>query len=78
MRVKTIPTCLHCEKQPAKAIFPEDDRKIFCTLRCAAHHGMIAATEEMAWCNKHRVWYIIEDDCLEDHDDDDEEDEDDF
>lgn len=77
-RVSKTPICLYCKSQPAKVLYPEDaGKKIFCTVRCAANHGLMQASEEMSWCPKHREWFITVDDCPEDHPEDEEDEEED-
>lgn len=77
-RVAKAILCLHCMQKPAKILnLGEEEGPIFCTMHCAAVHGVSKAEDEVEWCGKHRVWFIAVDGCHEDHPEDEEEEEED-
>jgi hypothetical protein len=47
--------CLQCGRKPARLLAP-GERKVFCSLRCAARRGLDAATD-LVWCPRHGLWF---------------------
>jgi hypothetical protein len=53
------PACQWCQEKPARSLnLPWDggDRIAYCTLKCAAMMGLMAA-QGIDWCATHDEWY---------------------